>query len=384
MTFKGNIPEVVKIIIGKTRKIHFSWNHIDKKYNKDFALNGGPFEGKGCGVVLPDGKYANDENVTVFENKPMSGIRLVGRSYHGNVPDQFLVLLPNGLLVEMETDSFMEVMLNEGIKPGGILPGEWIWARVPGTMKLVRLGTGFHQALLDYENRESVPLYSVKEMNVGRAYKNAEGNVAIFLGFINTLTMHLRVHPEDKEKTKRSRRYRYNSDEQQVRYDVSFNKAELATLWCQSWYTSDLEKYRNEITKFISDKKPYYIKAIKKHNYIEELDVAKFAVPDDIIMQTRNNAEHSMIEQLKRVAHNESRKLLGYSMHKQTDINLHSYTPTYEAAKSVRQYATMVNMVPFGVEPILSDTLSIFKPFEKKKNSEISKAINESKRTGDK
>lgn len=379
MTFKGNIPKDVKIIIGKTKKIDFSWGHIDKEYNKDFSLNGGPFEGKSCVVVLPDSKYANHKDITVIENKPMSGIRLVGRSCYGIAPNQFLVLLPNGLLVEMETDSFMEVILNEGIKPGGILPGEWIWARVPGTMKLVRLGTGFHQALIDYEKREKVPLYSVKEMNVGRAYKSAEGNVAVFLGFINTLTMHIRVHPEDKEKTKLSRRYRYNSDEQQVRYDVSFNKAELATLWYQSWYTSDLEKYRNEIAKIISDKKPNCIKAIKKHNYIEELDVAKFAVPDDIIMQTRNNAEHIMIKQLKRFVHNESLRLLGHSVFKQTDINLLSYTPTYQAAKFVRQYATMVNMVPFGVEPILSDTLSIFKQFEKKKDSEISKAIKESK-----
>ena len=105
----------------------------------------------------------------------------------------------------------------------------------------------------------------------------------------------------------------------------------------------------------------------------------KFTIPDDIIMSQRNIANNTLVEDIKRVAEREqgTRGRYGYSSQTRS-VDLSTYVPTYDAACEARSMAAKACMVPFPVEPIFSDQLSMFKPFQMEKDSKLSKAIVES------
>ena len=383
MIFKAEIPETVNYdSANRTHKINFTWGGgLEDRYNGDFASHFDDLTGKHANVLVPSSKNAKRPSVVVLPNEPMEGLRFVGISYSKMASDSLRVRLPNEFVVDISTAGFMAAILNEGIQPGGVIPGKWIWARVPGSMMLVRIGSGIHQAILDYINREVKPKYEVREMNVGRVYSDPEENFAIFLGFINSYTMHVRIHPEDKGLVSHRKNYGtrdWKKKKLGIRYDVEFKRAGLATLWYELWGTkSEIEARRTEFTERLSGDSRWSFKATKRHKFVEELDIPKFDVPDDIIMQQRRIAKTELQNDFKRISIRETGGgRYGYGYANQMDkVDITGYKPTYDAAVEARGVAMRACMVPFPVEPMLSEELERFKPFQKEKDSELSKAI---------
>jgi len=386
MILKSDIPETVNYLPEKKiRNFKFEWDLRDDKYNGDFDKHFNGVFGRDCTVLVPNSKAASKKEIVSLPNKPMKGLRFVGRSRYSTNSDHVLVLLPNGYVVEMGLDSFTEVVLNEGLQLGGVIPGEWIWARVLGSMKLIRIGTGFHQSVLDYLKRESKPEYKLQQLNVGNIYATADKKFAVFLGFINTFSMQVRCHPDDKEYIS-WRNNQYDIDWQKkkklIRYDVNFKKVDLATLWFDLWYEeSNLFDRRSQIEHQIKSFNKYSFIVKKKHDYVEELKLKKLSIQDDIILSIRKSTEKAAIQSLKFQAAMESTQHNhSYGFTQQPDkIDLNSYNPSYEAATYIRSEAMKACMVPFGVEPIIPDILKKFNPFLRQENSELSKALEKEK-----
>jgi hypothetical protein len=123
-------------------------------------------------------------------NEPIAGIRLVDLEYRGNGGRAYKVVLPCGYYVDLREDILLELARSVGISEGGILNGEYIWIRMPGGMKLVRIGSSYYENIIkmvkkEEENKEK-KLLSKTKLQVGNVYRVGR-SYYVFLGFVSTI-----------------------------------------------------------------------------------------------------------------------------------------------------------------------------------------------------
>lgn len=390
--YKGSIPKEVRYWYCEDNDryskaptkddFQVSWDGLYRaeKYNEDFKETGVVRQ---TAEVLNVGRKAPEEGkVITVPNNVLTNLQVVGMSSHRSIDDQVAVLLPNGFVVELGRDSFMEAILNEGVQKGGYLTGQWVWAKVPGGMKLIRLGTGIHRAILDYQKRDSKARLDVKTMVPGQLYKTSDNKYAIFCGFINTQTIRVRQHPADKELTA-GRRYNRNDRNPAVRFDVQFNPAKLATLWYDGWRideNTEQKELQHIVTEMLDRHSCYSFKAIKKHQYVEHVPDLKADVPDDVIMQIRNKAIEEMESQIKseKAWFDSNRHRYNYGTGGRTEWPPYAGV-SFALAKLARTYSALMCMVPYGVKSIKPSCLDRFNEYLSSKDNEISRALEEAK-----
>lgn len=120
------------------------------------------------------------------ENKPISGVRVIGLEPNFEGMRTHKVLMPDGLYFDIQADVLLDVMLTEGVEPGGLLLGEYVWANIDSVMKLVRVGSTFFDALLESGERSILATIPKGQLRVGTVYESKLGDRGIFLGNITT------------------------------------------------------------------------------------------------------------------------------------------------------------------------------------------------------
>lgn len=139
--------------------------------------------------IYKDGKSEEIERTattTVVDNIPIKNIRLLSLEKRGEGGRAYKALIDK-FYVDFREDVLMDTILKAGIDIGGILQGEYIWAKMRGQMRLVRVGSELHKLLLEFEDKKHTKPVANKDLIVGGIYKGRQGNEAIFLGFGDTV-----------------------------------------------------------------------------------------------------------------------------------------------------------------------------------------------------
>lgn len=116
-------------------------------------------------------------------NLPMTGIRILSLEHRGQGGRAYKVILPNSAhYVDFREDVLVDTILNTGISPGGLLNGDFVFARVGSEMKLVRVGSKLHAKLIADTEARKAPVITVVGLIPGHAYKTKGGLICVYLG----------------------------------------------------------------------------------------------------------------------------------------------------------------------------------------------------------
>lgn len=129
----------------------------------------------------------------LMENKPTTGFKFfgLGTRYTDNKPVG-RVTYPNfdktqpDLYFDLWQDILVDLLRTEGVDPNGFIRGSYVWGRINSEVRLIRVGSELYEALI--ESGERVILASIPKAKLvpGRVYENKQGNVAVFLGLVDT------------------------------------------------------------------------------------------------------------------------------------------------------------------------------------------------------
>lgn len=120
------------------------------------------------------------------ENKPFSGIRILGVEQRGNGGRAWKCHIEDGnYYIDLREHILLEAMANAGIRKGGYLEGEYIWGRETVEMRLIRVGSNLHKKLTNSTIRKNLPLIPKTDYVAGKLYQEKNGTVYLYLGNVN-------------------------------------------------------------------------------------------------------------------------------------------------------------------------------------------------------
>jgi hypothetical protein len=196
----GNIPENLTFFIRPPKKVWWRWEDIEGG-NKEFEVSPCYISDSSNKKTLETGRkwadcpkwdYTLNKHINIeysileTENKPFTNLKIItleirdkgGRAYKvcadiGNIKN---------LYFDMREDVLLDAIFQVGIQPGGIIPGEFIFARVGSEMKPIRIGSFLHAKMIESTEYNSKSKVKSNELKVGGIYQSKSGDVGIYLG----------------------------------------------------------------------------------------------------------------------------------------------------------------------------------------------------------
>jgi hypothetical protein len=129
-----------------------------------------------------------DVSTDTFDNLPIKNIKLVCLESRGEGGRAYKVIIDDKYYVDMREDVMVDVILQEGVAPGGILGGSFIWAKLGHQLRLVRVGSELHKQLEDSNFKKTLPKICKTDLEIGGVYKTRKGDRGVFIGYVNTIS----------------------------------------------------------------------------------------------------------------------------------------------------------------------------------------------------
>lgn len=302
----GHIPLDIVYIFGTTIKVTNRWDDADQsdeelvytEVTPAFVADADNEKTINTGMNWASGRCTKWNPVTKCgevvgtvqklkrENQPISGIRVVSLEVRGEGGRAYKVVTPDGFYFDLREDVLLDTMLTKGIQPGGLLAGEYLWARVGTEMKLVRIGSLLFLALLESGERSILAPIPKNKLEVGRIYESKLGERGIFLGYITTESWKL-VWPNGRSAF--SNLY-MKTDAKPTLSGKTLNKH---MLWfdVSHWTLKDKKTDPTPGLFFAamdSEKLSYHFKLRGSHSMVRSL--GSVPVPSDLIEQVRQKA----------------------------------------------------------------------------------------------
>lgn len=246
----GNIPENLVFIFSEKTKV----NDIEviPAYVSD-ATNKKTIE---TGESWASGRYYHKEkniHQNVFlPNTPFVGPRILDLVIRSEGGRAYKLLLPMGYYVDFREAELMDAIENVGIRAGGYLNGEWIFARVASQMKPIRVGSKIHSEMI--KSTEIGKSKSIKELEIGHCYKQKNEEQKVFLGRVNSLEVHWILE---------------NNYGQRIPKIEYLKLIKNGYLWFDRFYWNIPEK----IVEDFNDPKDHYFKITRSHVVKEDLGI---------------------------------------------------------------------------------------------------------------
>lgn len=134
-----------------------------------------------------EGEHA--QTLTVL-NDPIPGVRILtieARSEGGRAYKVMLRGVGDGTLyVDMREDVVLDAMLVNGVKPGGDMEGPFVWGRYESQLRLVRVHSALHKAMVAAQGRMETPTIKPKDYVVGGIYLTRRLHGLLYLGRCDT------------------------------------------------------------------------------------------------------------------------------------------------------------------------------------------------------
>lgn len=301
----GNIPEKLTFFVRPPEKVYFRWDDVDyddTEKGTEFTVNPCFISDADNKKTLKTGKhwaesyrywdqterkYKENKKYTSFtvENKPFNDLQIItleirdkgGRAYKVNAKI-------NGRTVyfDLREDVLLDIMFNSGIKPGAIIKGEFIFARIGSQMKVIRVGSLLHETMI-----ESTKLETKSKLNleVGGVYCSKNGDEYVFLGEYFTRDIKLEGYEKGK--------YDYNLRE----YSYYFKSAKLKNPEKVFVFHRYYDFYDEDGSLWFHNKDTQYSKRgeinalglhiIKSHNF--KIKTKQITVPENYYLDVKNN-----------------------------------------------------------------------------------------------
>lgn len=144
-------------------------------------------------ISMTYAKYINGKriknkapNEETRANAPIKNLKVY--DYHGfsqRSGTMYNVMTEDGFGIELREEILMSIMLREGVGKGGVLSGEFIFARVGAHTQLILCGSDFHKKLIKATEEKSFKKIKNNELVPGQIYHSRSGLRALFLGFVS-------------------------------------------------------------------------------------------------------------------------------------------------------------------------------------------------------
>lgn len=282
---QGFIPQKITIISNGTKEIEPGWDDIDGGISPKLVVTPAFVADSNSEAILETGRnwaaggyrWGNDNknkkvNEVNLENKPRSDYKVVDLEHRSEGGRAYKVIDSDGYYFDLREDVLLDTILNSGIKAGGELNGNFLWARLHTQMRLVREGSALHEALIEATKRSQLKKVGKTDLQVGSVYRNKKGETFVFCGYVDTVKV---IYPQ--------RRRGFYSDDPKPE---KFEKIKKAQLW-QKLADYRLENFGGDYQKTfedaIEDGCYFHTEITKEKNVVEHLGNVSFARYDNII-----------------------------------------------------------------------------------------------------
>ena len=206
----GYIPEKVVYIAKQEKNVWIRFDDLDKKFSENMvhpAFITDPARPKTVETGMQWAKesewswdpvkqkstFVKTKEPTVFEmeNRPLHNVRVVDLEKRSQGGRAYKVVVPmNGMnyYADLREDVLTEAIINVGIAKGGTLNGEYVWSRVGSQMKLIRVGSLLHDAMIEATNEDKKVAVGAGDLEVGGIYKSKSKSDMLFLGWFDTVS----------------------------------------------------------------------------------------------------------------------------------------------------------------------------------------------------
>lgn len=198
MIIYGGIPDKITYVVTKPHKVTRGWHGIDDLWIADpvEATPAFPVDLKSKSSMETAESWATGwrSNATATkvecDNAPIKSVQLLTIEVRHEGGRAYKVRLDNvgdgTLYVDMREDVVLDAMLVNGVKKGGTLVGPFVWGRFQSQLRLVRVGSTLHKAMLDAASRMAEKPIGPKDWVVGGVYLTRKLEAMVYLGPIDT------------------------------------------------------------------------------------------------------------------------------------------------------------------------------------------------------
>ena len=274
--FSGSIPKEICYIFSEEIVVTVGSNWAESEANTiDCVLDTIPAEPQNNKSILNASQYLkklyidHKINKKVIPNTPIKNIRFLSSFW---APSKSFKVLIDNHVVNLKQDILIDTILKEGIAPGGILQGEFIWAKVRGEIQLVKIGSELHKRILNYEDRRKLKPIRKNDFQVGGIYQTKSNYKSVFLGYVNTV------------KYGNIKKIIINSSASSSFEHKKINKG---LFFYDLW--DDGDPHRDDMLSALTESTQVFRFSVKiSHSFIEKID--EIDVPKDFIKNIRSVA----------------------------------------------------------------------------------------------
>ena len=232
-----------------------------------------------------------------MRNDPVDGLRVVALHKRSEGGRAWKVIDKHGFYFDMREDVLLDVLRFASVGPGGRIQDKFVWGIVGSQIKLVRVGSELHKALLAGSERKKLKKITNRNLEVGGIYLTKGGQLGVFLGFVD------HTFKVEKQGLYRGNRH-YHRDTDLAGLTLSKIKTNQKTmLWWNSYSADakDLKKTKAEFRKDLTqeyDKQSdryhrhsfpaYHFDFKKSHSFVEK--IGQVSLDEDVILQLRDAA----------------------------------------------------------------------------------------------
>lgn len=119
------------------------------------------------------------------KNEPSDGYRIFNLDVRAQGGRAWKCGDNEGHYFDLREDVLLDLLRTEGVSPGGYLNGKYIWAKVNSTMKLVRVNSELHKALIKTTNRREMKNLKKSELKPWTIYQEKNSNTFLHVGKYN-------------------------------------------------------------------------------------------------------------------------------------------------------------------------------------------------------
>ncbi len=222
----------------------------------------------------------------IKDNLPIKNIKLFSLYKKSGGICTYKVLIDN-FLVDIKEDVLVDSIIHEGAEPGGILSGDFIWAKFGTQLKLIRIGSELHESILEFNKKKDSSCIKKKELKIGGIYQTLRKDYAIYLGEVDTVWQ------------KSSGTGKFNFLHKPIRKSM---------LFCQMYANENPE----DLLKDSSIEQDMYRFSIKTgHKFIEKID--QIEIPKNLIANIREINRKKMKKYILKYSERKSQSIINYN-----------------------------------------------------------------------
>ncbi|MFA6358982.1 MAG: hypothetical protein WCY09_10030 [Candidatus Omnitrophota bacterium] len=301
--FSGNIPQQITIIAKPAQDVKWRFDDIsDQPEDQQMTWNVRPaFVSDATNAkTLETGRnwagdgrvynYATREYVKVGDvtevtvnNLPFKGLRVINLEHRAEGGRAWKVVTDDGYYFDMREDILLESLRMCGTSPGGILEGEYLWAKVGSQMKIIRAGSELHKRLMQATTRGTYSKIAMGKLVPGGVYETKAGKRFIFCGYFHNV-----VYSRQGEYKQYLRETIYTAHKR-----VENNKlAMFFEITDYYWKAKKPEEWRDLLMEQISESDSDWIHGFEfKSSSSFVMQVGTVDLPDNLAELLRNQAQ---------------------------------------------------------------------------------------------